>query len=128
MFDFACSCGETLHASEDHLGLHVRCPRCGCIVKIADPRKVLARATPLGDSPPIPSTTPQDLPRRTTAGKARAALAIVVFLVLSTAVLAYLQGRNPGQPAQHNVQREEPEQRIPPPNERAQVVPTSSFP
>lgn len=129
MFDFTCSCGETLHSSEDLLGLHVRCPRCGSIVKIADPRKVLAKATPRGDIPFRPRTAPQDLHRRASARKAWAALALVVLLVVATAVLAFLQGRNPGQPAQSSVRQQQPEQRTSPPNKQeVQIVPYKQLP
>jgi len=125
VFDFTCSCGETIHASEDHVGLHVKCPRCGGIVKITDPRNVITRTTHPGNIPPTPRTTGPG-PRRVVVGSPSITLAVLVLLVVASAVLAYLLRGSPGPPAQSSGRPHPPPTNgLPPLTQRCTSSPTS---
>jgi hypothetical protein len=99
MLTLRCSCGETYHAEERHIGSSILCKNCGQIVTIASPVReypVAPKVTRrMDDSRPLQSTVHEALSRFRSSRTAMIICATIVMLGIGLAVFTKMHVPKP---------------------------------
>ena len=91
MIDVTCRCGHVSHSEEQHIGKHLRCPKCG------EPVPILRAARAMVQPPTASQTTQTNQPRQRKLRRFRSlyavAVAIAVMVLAGSWLVAHFRSR-----------------------------------